>query len=43
MSISEQVHQNKQGSMVHRGEPTVETVRHGNQQAAIAASMGQGY
>lgn len=43
MSISEQAHQNKQGSVIDRGEPTVETMRHGNQQAAIAASMGQGY
>ena len=42
-SIAEQAEANRQTSFVTRGEPTSETIRHGNQQAAMAAAMGQGF
>lgn len=42
LSISEKTEQERLKSEVKRGEPTIESVGHGNQQAAMAAAMGQG-
>lgn len=43
VSISEQAEASRQAGSVVRGEPTSETIRHGNQHAAMAAAMGQGF